>query len=137
MRQSPFLPGRTWGNKNERIRRELSSDTSAVNASEREWKAIVVVIHRIAAERFKTFEELRAATIARIAEGKLNKSHGGYKHVPGTNISVQLTDANASWRSTLHLASQLKIPVEVTVMWRNTPKAAYPGEMAQLSWIPS
>lgn len=115
--------------------RVLSARVGDINLAEHEWSAIVKTLHRIGLQRLGSFEQLQAATIARIVKGK--RTDSGYKHLPDINISIQNMDATSCWRSAFHLARKLNIPIEVVFQWRTTEKAAYPGEVARISWSPN
>lgn len=51
----------------------------------------------------------------------------GYKYIPELGISVQGQSAAEAWKEVDRLAKKWKIPVHVEFVWRQNPKAQYPG----------
>ncbi|BBU54065.1 hypothetical protein KU6B_03300 [Mameliella alba] len=56
----------------------------------------------------------------------------GYKYQPDLGISVQGQSANDAWKEIERIAQKWHIPVMVKFMWRQNPKAQYPGKMGVL-----
>lgn len=57
----------------------------------------------------------------------------GYRYHPTLHVSIQGQSAPEAWKETRRLANKHRIPVEVTLKWRDNPKAQYPGQSRRLS----
>lgn len=98
------------------------------------WNRIVNAAHILSFDKGLSLEALIKLTLSNVVKGENNTS--GFHYLPEVNISVQGVDANHAWRNTLHLAKNLKVPVEVYFEWRDKEGAAYPGEKGKLVWMP-
>jgi hypothetical protein len=56
----------------------------------------------------------------------------GFKYQPELGISVQGQSASDAWKEVDRLAKKWRIPVTVEFMWRQNPKAQYPGRTGVL-----
>ena len=56
----------------------------------------------------------------------------GYKYVPELGISVQGQSAADAWKEIDRIAKKWHISVKVDFVWRQNPKAQYPGEAGVL-----
>jgi hypothetical protein len=56
----------------------------------------------------------------------------GYKYHPDLGISVQGQSASDCWKEVDRLATKWRIPVWVEFLWRQNPKAQYPGKIGVL-----
>jgi len=99
------------------------------------WNDLVAVAHRSAAERFTTYEELRAETKSNIVQGE--KTDTGFHYLPDIDVSVQGIDADSAWRNALHLARRLGVTIRAEFEWRDKPGAAHPGKRGYLEWTPA
>lgn len=54
------------------------------------------------------------------------KADNGYKVLEDVGLSVQGQDANDAWKQSYELLKALKLPAEVTFVWQDNPKAAFP-----------
>ncbi|MBM4137396.1 MAG: hypothetical protein FJ241_11270 [Nitrospira sp.] len=98
------------------------------------WMQLLYVAHKCALGYYGNFEALRKATQSNIVKGSLSEK--GYREYPGIGISIQGEDSNNSWRNALHLAREINSDIEVVLQWRNSNKAAYPGQKGKLIWEP-
>ena len=55
------------------------------------------------------------------------KDDEGYRYFKDLGLSIQGQDSNAAWRATHYVASRLGLPLRVTFVWQDNPKAAFPG----------
>lgn len=62
-----------------------------------------------------------------------NYAKEGYRYYPTLHISIQGQSAQEAWKETKRLADKHRIPVKVTLQWRDNPKAQYPGKTYSLS----
>jgi hypothetical protein len=102
--------------------------------SQPNWNGIVDEAHMLAFQQGLSAEALIKLTLSNVVKGENNAS--GFHYLPEVNISVQGVDANLAWRNTLHLAKNLKVPIEIWFEWRDKEGAAHPGEKGKLVWIP-
>lgn len=56
----------------------------------------------------------------------------GYKYQPDLGISVQGQSASDAWKEIDRIAKKWRIPVMVEFIWRQNPKAQYPGRAGVL-----
>lgn len=56
----------------------------------------------------------------------------GYKYYPDLGISIQGQSAADAWKEVDRLAKKWRIPVMVEFLWRQNPKAQYPGKLGVL-----
>jgi hypothetical protein len=99
------------------------------------WSKIIDAAHILGFHKGLSPEDLIKLTLSNVVKGEKNNT--GFHYLPEVNISVQGVDANYAWRNTLHLAKNLKVPVEVYFEWLpDEEKAAYPGEKGKLVWTP-
>ena len=110
---------------------------AVINSSEihqPNWNRIVDAAHVLAFHMDLSVEALIKLTLSNVVKGENNTC--GFHYLPEVNISIQGVDANHAWRNTLHIAKNLKVPVEVYFEWYNKEGAAYPGEKGKLVWTP-
>lgn len=94
------------------------------------WAAILHLM--IAEVKAKGFEgdnlvrELAIPTRAACYEDE------GYRYYPELGISVQGQSAVDAWKEVDRLAKKWSIPVNLEFIWRQTPKAQYPGKAGVL-----
>lgn len=106
-----------------------------VSSPFRQWNDLVRIAHVKALQRAGSFEALKDITHAQIRKGD-HSGDRGYHYVTEIDISIQGVDANHAWLYSLQLARFLKAPLKVTVEWRLTEKAAFPGEVRVIEWNP-
>lgn len=93
-------------------------------AGETYWNQILLAVVREAATHMTT-AELDKNILCNHAAGK--KEDNGYKFLEDVGLSIQGQDANNAWKSAYHLIKTIKLPVEVTFVWQDNPKAVSPG----------
>jgi hypothetical protein len=95
------------------------------------WNSILNAAIREAAKRKMSASQISNLLIVNNVPGK--KEDGGYRYIEEAGLSVQGQDANASWKATYHIATALKLSIEVGFAWQHNPKAAYPGQSGSFS----
>jgi hypothetical protein len=98
------------------------------------WNGIMDYLHVIALQRLGSFDALRRESGARLREGRFEDE--GYKYLSEADLSIQGVDSNLAWAHSLRLARVLRVPIKLTIEWRETEGAAYPGQTAVLEWSP-
>src|SRR5215212_6998551 len=98
------------------------------------WNNLLRFAHVEALKRLGSFALLKAASSARLREGRYELE--GFKYVPGADISIQGLDSNLAWSSSLRLAKKLSVPVEVEFDWYAKDGAAHPGKRGHMRWEP-
>jgi hypothetical protein len=76
-----------------------------------------------------TKEQTRKLVLCNFVTGK--KEDNGYKYLEDVGISVQGQDANNAWKTTYNILKVIKVPVELTFVWQDNPKAVSPGSAAK------
>ena len=104
-------------------------DGKQLPPSQTYWNALLLAAIRVCPKHL-TKEQIRKLLICNFVAGK--KEHDGYKYLDDVGISVQGQDANNAWKTTYHLLQAIKVPVEVTFVWQDNPKAASPGASGKL-----
>jgi hypothetical protein len=99
-------------------------------AAETYWNPL---LHAVIRESLKhlTKEQMRNLLTCNYFAGK--KEDHGYKYLDDVGISVQGADANNAWKAIYNILKVIKVPVEVTFMWQDNPKAVSPGATAKFS----
>jgi len=94
------------------------------------WASILLVmIRHVKAKGFegqKLADELAVPTKASVYEAD------GYRFFPELGLSVQGQSAADAWKEVDRLAKKFRIPVTVEFVWRQNPKAMYPGKAGVL-----
>jgi hypothetical protein len=96
-----------------------------VPRNETYWNTIMLLVIRLAHSRGLSAQAIYDRLFINAFVGR--KEDNGYKFLPGVGLSVQGQDANAAWRQTHDLASQLKMSLEVVFTWQAVEKAANPN----------
>lgn len=94
------------------------------------WKEEMHTAHSIAYPTLGSFDKRRKITNANIEKGEHTESE--FAPVLGTPISIQGAKANNSWQSAFRLATELRVPIEMTFRWWNKKKALHPGKKGLL-----
>lgn len=106
---------------------ELVGETFLPN----QWNALLYAIVDQAMERIGDKEKIfNLITVNRV---RGQKTDNGYKYVPSGDVSIQGQDANNAWKAISHIARKTGIPVTVSFMWQDNPKAAKPGEQGRFT----
>jgi hypothetical protein len=98
------------------------------------WKKIVNEVHILAFKQGLSSEALIELSLAHIVKGE--KKDSGFYYLPEMDISIQGLGGKRAWSVILHLAKNLKIPVEIYFKWPMKEGSAYPGQKGKLVWIP-
>ena len=95
------------------------------------WSSILVSAIEAVAER--GYSDQRLAGALNIPAKNEKYEDQGYKYLPQLRISIQGQSAQDAWTEAARLAEQHGFPIEVTFMWRGSPKAARPGQRATIT----
>jgi hypothetical protein len=95
------------------------------------WNHLLLAVIREAAKKFPA-KKLDEIIICNHVMGK--KENNGYKFIQEAGLSVQGQDANGAWKAIVHIALELKMPIEVEFSWQDNPKAVAPGERAKFQF---
>ena len=101
----------------------------------KKWSELLHLAHKKAFDTMESFDKLSAESLSNLELGETTES--GFKPVSGTPFSIQGASANDSWKSALHLAKLLDVPVYAEVRWREKAGAFRPGGSETLNWSPS
>jgi hypothetical protein len=115
--------------------RVRSATIDGREVSRPKWNSIMAELHILGIRRLGSFPELQRVSRARIRSGRFEDE--GYKYLSDADLSIQGVDSNQAWATSLHLARALRMPIKLTVEWRDTPRAAHPGQTAVLEWTPT
>ena len=96
------------------------------------WNRLLDTALIFAAKHTGDFEKLRKIATVNIVKGE--KHDEGYDYIPEAGLSVQGQDANAAWRGVVVLAQNLRVPVEVSFLWRNKEGASIPVNRGPCGW---
>jgi hypothetical protein len=91
------------------------------------WNPLLFQLVRLAGEKVKTIDELKQMLLCNYVDGQGDEKIG-YHFIPEAKLSVQGQAANPAWKSIFHLAKELGVTLDVTFVWEQKPKAAYPGK---------
>ncbi len=98
--------------------------------SETYWNSLLLAAVRECPKHL-TKEQIRKVIICNFVVGK--KEDHGYKYLEDVGLSIQGQDANNAWKATYRILQAIKVPVEVTFVWQDNPKAAAPGSSGKLA----
>lgn len=94
------------------------------------WASILhVMIERVKAKGFEGEKLVRQLGVPCRAT---KHDEDGYRYFPKLGISVQGQSAADAWKEVDRLAKKWRIPVTVEFVWRQNPKAQYPGRAGVL-----
>jgi hypothetical protein len=88
--------------------------------------SIIAQVKAKGLEREKLVQELQVPAKSSRYEDE------GYKYYPELGISIQGQSASDAWKEISRLAGKWRIPVSVEFVWRQNPKAQYPGKAGVL-----
>lgn len=87
------------------------------------------ILHTMLAQvKAKGFEGEKLVRELAVPSKAIKYEDDGYKYHPELGISVQGQSAADVWKEVDRLAKKWRIPVTVEFMWRQNPKAQYPGK---------
>lgn len=99
--------------------------------SDTNWNALLIAAIREAGKHLSGAERVKELVIVNSILGK--KEEGGFKYLSEVGLSVQGQDANGAWKAAYHIAKNLGLPVNVTFVWYENEKAAFPGVTGRFS----
>lgn len=94
------------------------------------WASILHMM--IAQLKAKGFEGEKLVGELGIPSKAVSYDNEGYKYVPELGISVQGQSAADAWKEIDRIAKKWLIPINVEFVWRQNPKAQYPGKAGVL-----
>jgi hypothetical protein len=97
----------------------------ALSKADTNWNGIMSAVITQAAKKGTSAQDLLDLLTIPAVEGE--KEGGGYRYLKDARISVQGQDANRAWKQAYRIASSIGVPVQVTFIWQDTPKAAIPN----------
>ena len=99
------------------------------------WNGIMDHLHILGLQRLGSFDTLKRKSSAHLRQGRFEDN--GYKYLDEADLSIQGVDSNLAWAHSLRLVRVLRVPIRLTVEWRDAEGAAHPGQTAVLEWTPS
>lgn len=108
----------------------LSATVSGRALSRPTWASILLTAIGQVKSRGLSGEKL----VQELRIGSKTTPHGeeGFSYYPDLGISVQGQSAADAWKETERLCTKWRIPVVVEFMWRQNPKAQFPGKAGVL-----
>ena len=102
------------------------------------WAALVHAAIRAAHQAGRTIKELQACTNLNFLSG-VHDTDAGFKHVDGTTLSVQGTDANKAWIAAWNIAQLAHSEIEADFEWRDKEQVSpqLRGQQGTLRWFPN
>jgi hypothetical protein len=97
------------------------------------WNPLLFEIVRLAGIKLKDRDKLKRMLLCNYADGQTGEETG-YRFIPEANLSVQGQAANPAWKTITHLIKQLGFKLDVTFVWEDKPKAAYPTKTARMTF---
>ena len=88
------------------------------------------MVVKLAKERAGNFDDLNRLCPANMVQGK--KQEEGYRYLSEIDVSVQGQPANGAGLAIVTAAQKLGIALDIGFMWRNTERAAHPGDRARI-----
>ena len=98
------------------------------------WNPLLFDLVRIAASKIGSTDQLKKMLLCNYVDGKGDEQLG-YRHIPEAKISVQGQAANPAWKSIYHIVKTLGLSLDVTFVWEDKPKAAFPGKTARIKIV--
>lgn len=98
------------------------------------WNGIRHHIHILAMKRLGSLRELQEVSDARLRPGRYEQE--GFRYLPEGDFSIPGVDANLCWDQSLGIARAIRVPIKVTLEWREKEGAAHPGRRGVLEWAP-
>lgn len=102
-------------------------------ANETYWNSVLLSAVKFAAQKGLSPEQIAELVVVNNVIGA--KDSNGYKYVKEAGISVQGQDANAAWKAIYHLATNVRLDIEISFVWQSNPKAAFPGQTGKLAVV--
>jgi len=94
------------------------------------WNSVLNTMLREGMKKSNNFQALYRIAGINMVEGY--KTDDGFSYLDGIDISVQGQDSNHACRAAVAIAEEIGVTLDLEVLWRNKPGAAYPGEHGQI-----
>jgi hypothetical protein len=95
------------------------------------WNPLLFELVRLGGGKVETVDQLKQMLLCNYVDGKGDEKIG-YRFISEAKLSVQGQAANPAWKSIFHLAKKLGVSLDVTFVWEEKPKAAYPGKTGMM-----
>jgi hypothetical protein len=112
----------------------IEFDKKGFPRSSTTWNALLNDAISLAKRNAKSDDHLKRLILVNYVKGR--KEDEGYRYLANADLSVQGQDANAAWKATYHIASQLQTTFEVVFTWRNKDGATHPGSTGRFRQKP-
>ncbi len=108
----------------------LKATISGKTLQNPKWSSILLAM--IAQIKAKGFEGDKLVRELHIPTKATEYDEEGYKYQPDVGISMQGQSAADAWKEIDRIAQKWRVPVMVEFMWRQNPKAQFPGKAGVL-----
>ena len=108
----------------------LNATISGKPVQNPKWSSILLMM--IAQVKAKGLDGAQLVSELHIPAKATKYEEEGYKYQPALGISVQGQSAADAWKEIDRIAQKWRIPVTVEFIWRENPKAQYPGKAGVL-----
>jgi hypothetical protein len=98
------------------------------------WNPLLFELVRIAARKVGSTDQLKQMLLCNYVDGQGDEKLG-YRYIPEAKISVQGQAANPAWKSIYHIVKTLGLSFDVTFVWEDKAKAAFPGKTGRMKGI--
>jgi hypothetical protein len=109
----------------------LSATVNGKHLNNPRWSALLLAA--IAQLKAKGYEGERLIRELTVPAKAIRFEDEGYKYISDLGISVQGQSAADAWKEVNRLASKWSFPVSIEFLWRQNPKAQYPGRTGRLN----
>jgi hypothetical protein len=100
-----------------------------------DWNQLSLAVHAEVFRKVGSVEALRRASTANIKPGS-HFDHG-FKTGKGLPFSIQGAEANKACSTAFRLAREYGIPITAEFRWQDKEKAAFPGSVGRIEFIPN
>jgi hypothetical protein len=98
------------------------------------WNPLLFDLVRIAASKIGSTDQLKRILLCNYVDGEGDEKLG-YRYIPEAKISVQGQATNPAWKSIHHIVKTLRLSLDVTFVWEDKAKAAFPGKTGRMKII--
>jgi hypothetical protein len=98
------------------------------------WNPLLFDLVRIAASKVGSTDQLKRVLLCNYVDGEGDEKLG-YRYIPKAKISVQGQAANPAWKSIYHIVKTLGLSLDVTFVWEDKAKAAFPGKTGRMKIV--
>ena len=95
------------------------------------WNALMLDVVKRAAQKLNSPVKLKQLILVNYMDGE-GPEKQGYRFIPSAGLSVQGQDSNAAWKAVMHIIKATNMSINVTFVWENKDKAAYPGKTGRM-----